>query len=552
MTRHFINPNTLRDDITAGLVLGIESIPDGLAQGLLAAVNPIYGLYAYMMGTFSGAFFTSSIYMAIQATGAMSLIVASVPQVHRGENADAALFALAILTGLVMLVAGLLKLGKLLRFVPHSVMVGFVNAVAILIILGQLSDLTGYDTRGANKVTQTIDLLLNLEQVVLPTLMVGVVTILLIMILENTRLGALGMVVALFVASMLVPLAGWDMVAQVNDIAEVPSSLPLPVLPPLSVFPGLIIPAFSLAFVGLVQGAGVSRNYVNPDGNYPDASGDFVGQGAANIFSGLFQGMPVGGSVSATALVTNAGAKSRFANIFAGITMAVVIVLFGNLVGYIALPAIAGLLILIGFRTLKPDQVETVWKTGRVQLTVMAITFVACLLIPLQYAVLVGVALAVLLFVLQQSNRAEVKAWEWEPGQLPIERDAPEVVPSDDITILVLYGSEFFATAPLIEEKLPDVTDDTHNAVVALVLRGEEEMGSTFLEVLERYAINLHSRNSKLMLIGVSVRMKDQLDQTKVAQTIGRENIFIRTDKVGEAAIQAWDAAHKWLVLESE
>jgi MFS superfamily sulfate permease-like transporter len=81
MLRQFFNPRTIRQDITAGLVLGVESVPDGLAQGVLAAVNPIYGLYGYMVGTFTGAFFTSSVFMAVQATGAMSLIVADVPQV---------------------------------------------------------------------------------------------------------------------------------------------------------------------------------------------------------------------------------------------------------------------------------------------------------------------------------------------------------------------------------------------------------------------------------------------------------------------------------------
>ena len=240
-----------------------------------------------------------------------------------------------------------------------------------------------------------------------------------------------------------------------------------------------------------MQGAGVSKNYVNPDGNYPDASGDFVGQGAANLFAGLFQGMPVGGSVSATSLVTNAGARTRFANIFAGITIAAVILLFGSAVQYIALPAIAGLLIVVGFRTLKPDQIEMVWKTGRIQKTVMTITFIACLLIPLQYAVLIGVALSVLLFVVRQSNQITVKEWEWEPGDLPIEHDAPEIVPSNAVTMLQLYGSVFFATAPLIEEKLPAVTDDTHNAAIVLIIRSEEDLGSTFLEVLSRYATDL-------------------------------------------------------------
>ncbi|MEZ4769607.1 MAG: SulP family inorganic anion transporter [Caldilineales bacterium] len=96
-------------------MLGIESVPDGLAQGFLASINPIYGLYAYMTGTFTAAFFTSSVYMAVQATGAMSLIVASVPQTQIGRYSAGSVFGLAILAGIIMLVAGLLKLGSLLR-----------------------------------------------------------------------------------------------------------------------------------------------------------------------------------------------------------------------------------------------------------------------------------------------------------------------------------------------------------------------------------------------------------------------------------------------------
>lgn len=547
MPRHAITAKSLKDDITAGVVLGIESVPDGMAAGLLALVNPIYGLYGYMVGTLTGAFFTSSVYMAVQATGAMALVVASVPQVRTGDYADASLFMLSILTGLIMLVAGSLKLGSMIRFVPNAVMTGFINAVAVLIILGQLDDFTGYSSNGPTKLFKAIDLLFNPHQMLLPTLTVGVLTIILILTLTRTRLGALGLVVAVIGTSMLVPLAGWDEVARVADIANVPGSLPRLTFPPLAVIPPLIIPAFALAFVGLMQGAGISKNFANPDGSYPDNSRDFVGQGAANIAAGLFQGMPVGGSMSATSLVYNAGAKSRFANIAAGLTMAVIILLFGGHVGAVALPAIAGLLIVVGFRTLKPSQIEMVWKTGRVQQAVMVITFLACLLIPLQYAVLVGVALAVLLFVIQQSNQVTVKAWKWEPGELPVEYDAPDVLPSNEVTVLMAYGSVFFATASLIERELPAVTADTRNAVVILGLRGEEDLGSTFLGVLERYARQLQTRNSRLMLAGVGSLVSRQLHQTGIAQTIGRENIFSRTDRIGEAGIEAWEAARQWL-----
>jgi len=182
----------------------------------------------------------------------------------------------------------------------------------------------------------------------------------------------------------------------------------------------------------------------------------------------------------------------------------------------------------------------------------MVVTFLFCLLIPLQYAVLVGVALSVLLFVIQQSNQVTVKAWTWQPGELPMEHDAPAVVPSNEVTFLQPYGSVFFASAPLIEKELPSVTRETHNAVIMLGLRGVEDLGSTFLGVLERYALELKQHHSKLMLVGVGPLTREQLEKTKIAETIGRENIFMRTETIGEAGILAWDAAQKWLAEQPE
>lgn len=550
LRRQFFNRSTIREDLTAGLVLGIQSIPDGLAAGLLALVNPIYGLYAYMTGVLTGALFTSSVFMSVQATSAMALIVASVPEVSQTATPNTPLFTLAILTGVIMLVAGLLKLGSLIRFVPNSVTVGFVNAVALLIILGQLDAFTGYATTGPNRVIRTYDLLRNLDQVHIPTLAIGVLTIILILTLEKTRLKALGMVVAIFFASLVVPLAGASQVALARDIADIPRALPAPVLPSISLMLGLIIPALALAFVGLVQGASITGSVPNPDGSYPDASGDFFGQGAASIMAGLLQGMPVAGSMSATSLVIAAGARSRLANIAAGITMALGILLFGRLVGLIAMPALAGLLIVIGFRTLRLDQLVTVWKTGLVQQTVMLLTFVAGLLVPLQYAVLMGVGLAVLLYVFQQSNRISVVAWAISPGQYPVEGPPPAAVPARQVTVLVPYGSLFFAAAPVFNEQLPAVTDTSYHAAVILVLRGERDLGSTFMDIIARYAEALRLRESRLMLVGVDPLVRRQMERTGMLGVIGRQNIFLVDDRVGQALQEALEAAEQWIAAQ--
>ncbi len=161
------------------------------------------------------------------------------------------------------------------------------------------------------------------------------VTIALILVLERTRAGPLGLVLAVIITSAGVAILGWGGVATVRELSEVPRSLPLPGAPMLRLVPSLLIPAASLAFVGLVQGAAIWAGFPNPDGRYPDASRDFIGQGAANVIAGIFRGMPVGGSMSATSLNKAAGARSRIALMIAGAVMAVVIIAFASLVGHL-------------------------------------------------------------------------------------------------------------------------------------------------------------------------------------------------------------------------
>ena len=322
---------TIRGDATAGVVLGVESVPDGLAIGLLAGVNPLAGVYGYLYGTIGGALFTSTPFMAVQGTGAMALIVADADLAARPDPGRA-LFTLAVLAGLVMILAGVLGAGSLLRFVPTAVMVGFISAIGINIVLGQLPNFTGYDAAGENRVMQTLDLALHFWRVEFASVAVGAVTVVLIVGLQRTRLGAMGLVVAIVAGSGLAAILGrnGDGVPRVGDISDIPNSLPSITLPVLGDLAYLAVPAVSLAFVGLVQGAGVSAAYPKPDGTPPDTGRDFIGQGAGNIAAGLFQGMPVGGSMSASALVVAGGARTRMALVIAGGVMALIVLLLAD------------------------------------------------------------------------------------------------------------------------------------------------------------------------------------------------------------------------------
>ncbi len=528
-------------------MLGLQSVPDGLATGLLTGVSPLAGLNAYMVGLLAGSLVTGSTFMAIQGTGAMAMIIADTPAVHESPSPEIALFTLAVLTGVVMLVAGLLRLGFVLRFVSNSVMVGFINAVGVNIVLGQLANFTGYEAEGANRIIRAIVTITSPLMLDAPSVLIGTATIALIVLMERTRLGALGLVVAVVVTSAMVAVLDLQSVATLADLGVALEGLPMPVLPSIDLVPVLLLPALSLAFVGLVQGAGISANFPNPDGTYGDASRDFSAQGVANVAAGVFQGMPVGGSVSASALNRAAGAKTRQSLLIAGVVIGFTIVALGSVVQAVAMPALAGLLMLIGFRTIKPADLVSVWRTGPVQRTVLGLTFALTMLIPLQYAVLVGVGMSVLLFVVRQSNRLVLRRRVLDGGH-DVEVDPPEELPAGEVVVLQAYGSLFFAAAPSFEAALPRVVPASRGSVVVVRLRGREDLGTTFIDVLARYAQQLLAVDSKLMLVSTNERIDEQLAATGIADLVGAGNIYRGDERVGATLDRARNDAEAWIM----
>ena len=546
----------LSSDLVAALTFAVVNVPQSMGHALLATVNPVLGIFTLMVAVPVGALFSSSVFMNVSTTGALSVAAGVVLlEFPAGQRAEA-LIVLILLVGLIQLLAGVFRLGFLIRFVSNAVMTGFLNGVAVLIILGQLSDLTGYQSSFSNRVAQALDLLLRLGQINPQITSIGVFTLALIVgLLWLKALQRFAFIIAIAVATVLLVLltlpalptaANFAVVPTVGGIAAIPREMPQLALPQLSLVLSLLLPALSVAIIGLVQGAGVSQGTPNPDGRYPSVSRDFLGQGAANMATSLVGGIPAGGSVSGTALLMGAGAKSRWGNIFVGLFVALIVLLAGPLVERVPMPALAALLIVAGFQGLRVEQGVMAWKTGRISRLVMLVTFLATLIIPLQFAVLVGVALSILLNTIRQSNKVVVTQWVLQAQGFPLEQPPPKHLPSHQLTILHVYGSLFFAAAKNMEEMLPTVGDATRT-VVAINLRGKSEIGSTFVTVLQHYAQALQARQGKLMLVGVDRLVRDQLAKTGVLKLIGNENVFVATPQIGEALNQAVAAANAWL-----
>ena len=536
-------------DLIAGLTTGVANIPDALASSVLAGVNPVQGLYAVMVGTPLGAIFSSSAYMNVAATSALAITAGSaIAGYSSGEARDTAITTLALLTGLIMVIAGLLRLGRLLRFISNSVVIGFLTGVSINVILSQIGDFTGYSSEYSNKVVKAVDTLLHFGQIDFQTIAIGLLTVVVILLVDRTKLRNFSMLFGMVAGTATLLLLGWTGVQQVSDIATIPGSLPMPKLPDFSLIPDLWLDAVALAIIALVQGAGVSKGYPNPDGAYPDSSRDFIGQGVANLGASLFQGMPIGGSVSGTALNVSSGAKSRWANIFSGLIIVAAILLFSQAVSLVAMPAMAGLLIVAGFQSIKWDRIADVWSTSWAPRIVMLVTLVLTLILPLQQAVFVGVLLSILAqFFITSSREVRVNQLIPNPDGSVTEQPAPAELASNSVTLLQLYGNMTFAGAETLEQFLPKAGSAVR-PVVILRLRAQEGIGSSFVTVLERYSHQIQGAGGKLMVAGVSRKVKGQLDRTEATgEILGPENVFVATTALGASTRAALAAAQRWL-----
>lgn len=543
--------STITSDLIAGLTASIPSVPDAMASGVLAGVSPIFGLYGLMIGTPVAALFTGSAFMSVVTTSAMAITIGTTLGGYQGQDQISALITIAIVIGIVQLTAGLLRLGFLVRYVSNAVMTGFLSGLGVLIVLSQVGDLTGYSSDFASKVMASFDTLLHLGQVDLPTTIVGLTAIALIVVLDRTRLRKFSMLIALLAVALLPVIFGWNSVVLVGDTASIPPGLPKPAIPTPILNLDLITVGIAVAIIGLVQGAGISLGYPNPDGKYPDVSKDFVGQGIANLAVSLFQGLPVGGSLSSTALVVSAGAKSRLANVFTGLFAILAVVLFAPLIELLPMAGLAAILVIAGVQSIKIPRIQTVWRTSAASSAMMVFTFIATLVLPIQFAVFLGVILSFVLHIYRSAEKVDIlEIVPLGDGRYE-ERPAPDQLPSNQVILLSPEGSLFFAGAAEFEEDLPDV-EDAERTVVLVRLRGRDEIGSTFMSVIGRYASRLKANRSKMVLVGVSEPVYHQLEKTGILDELGRENVYLATSILGDSSQEALQDAEQWLANKVE
>ncbi|GHJ47211.1 hypothetical protein Cs7R123_45530 [Catellatospora sp. TT07R-123] len=540
-------PRPTGRDAVAGFVTGLFSIPEGVAYASIGGFAAPLGLWSGVVPTILGSVFARTVLMVTTLTSAIALSARSVLQAAGLDTGDiGAIATLTVLVGVVMLILGLLRLGSVMSYVSTAVMTGFTVGIALQIIAGVIKDATGYSPGSSNTVGKLADALIHLSRWKTPVVIVAAATVaawLLFRLWRPTR--SLATLLSLLVVTAATVLLGTD-VERVADIAAIPRSLPPFTLPDLGAVPALATGAVAIALVALAQAAGIGAAVVNPDGSRPDASKDFSAQGVANLAGGLFGALPTGGSLSRTGIAQSSGAHTRWAGIFAGVFLAVIVLLVGPYAGLIPMAVIGGIMLVIGAELIerRRNDIMLVLHTSWPSAIAMIVTFAATTALPLQYAIFLGAALSILLTsitVTRSSRLLEFRRGDggWEIG------DPPAHLPSGRTTVLHYDGAGFFSEVGRIDQDWPDTTGATDAAVVLSVRGAVDVPSATFLKALDDRVGRLDAQGISFVMAGVPDRFRDLLIRNPQLANLNPEHLVAQTPRIMESVEQAYALAEQ-------
>jgi SulP family sulfate permease len=446
-----------------------------------------------------------------------------------------AVVTMSLLAGAIMILLGVLKLGKVVNFVSNSVMTGFVAGVAILIMVGKFGDIFGYDPDGFdNKIVKAGDILIHPGQWDATTTAVGLGTIAAAFALKAIpALERYALVLVVVIGTAVVWIFGLD-TTLISDQATIDTgldALPIPdsvdVLPDLTMIPELLVGSLAIAIVALAQGAGIRPAFPNPDGSRSSANRDFVGQGLGNLVGAFFQSTPTGGSLSRTAVSADGGSNRRLAGFVAGGSVVILVVVFGDVVGHIPEAVIGGLLFVIGVELVTgrlPDA-RLAWDAGRASAVLLAVTLALTLVVPLQWAIIGGAVLSLLAYVGASGSSARLVCLVRDDAGWLISDDLPATLPTDEPLVVRYMGPDFFAVVSTVGEELPDA-DPAGPGVIVLDLGRMHRYSSTMLKQLEHYIGALRSSGSGLVLLQVDEGERRTLHRVGLLDLIGRDNVI--------------------------
>jgi sulfate permease, SulP family len=456
-----------RRDLIAGLTVAAIALPQGMAYALIAGVDPKFGLYSVIVVTAIASIFGSSSHLINGPTSAISLLVFSALAFLDPENRTdlyEALFLLGVLVGAIQILIAVFKLGDLTRYVSESVIIGFMAGASFLLAIGQIGNALGLRDKGTGDMQVLHRLWVTLfhgDHVNTKALFISGLAVVLAVVLRKVvtryRLPLVDMLSVLVITGLVAYFAGWATPGPgggpaVAIAGKIPANLPTLHIPEVKTawLGNLSKGALAIAFIGLIEALSIAKAIANETKQKLDYNRQILAEGLANLTGGFFQCLPGSGSLSRSAINYQAGAATRFSGVITAAVVAIAILLFAPLLAYIPKPALAGLLLVTAARLVDFKRLFFTLRATRYDAGLVLVTALTAVLVDLDTAVLLGVALSILLFV---PRAAKLKGAELivTPERVVRERLPLDAAVDPGLLIYDLEGELFFGAAPELD-----------------------------------------------------------------------------------------------------
>lgn len=533
---------TLRADLLAGLTVSVVAIPQAMAYALIAQVPAEYGLYTVIFHCLIGSMFNSQPLLSTGPTNTQALLIASIttrmvapdlPEDQRIAMFVQLAIVLSLVKGVIQIVLAEARLGNLVKFVSHSVIVGFSAGAGVLIAGGQIHSFLGFATQ---RTAEQWPGVVGIAQRLAPHLgeispwAVGVGLLSLAIVLGSRKLSRMfpGPLIAIVVAALCVFL--FDLThSELTRIRPLPDALPMPAAPNWSLlfnrFDGVLSGAFALALMGMMEAYSVGKAIANKTNTSVSANQEMFSQGLTNFVGSFLNCIPGSGSFARSALNHYMGARTFLAGVFNGLFILIIFLLFAPAAQYIPMTAIAAILFVIAYGLIDFAYLRRVVRTSRADTWACLGTFVATLIFPLAYAVFVGIFLNIALY-LRRSSTLHVAEMVRSPGGPFIERPLTDRTGRQKVTFLQVEGDLFFGVADDLQETLFKLANSPGLRCVILRMKRTHWIDTTVLTVLEQFVMQMRERGKHVVLCGLRENLHHRLQSFGLAQQVGEDNIF--------------------------
>ncbi len=543
-----LSAESAKADLLAGLTNAAIVLPQGVAFAIIAGLPPEMGLYTAMITVVVAAFWGSSMIMVSGPTTAISAILfATLSELAPPGTPDYVSLALTmtVLVGLLQLVAGVARLGALISFISHSVIVGFTAAAAILIAVSQLGSAMGLSLeQGGSILERLARVAAEADETLWSAVAVALVTLATIVLFQRIDRRIPAYLIALVAGSAFALLIGASD-RGVATFSALPSVLPSPTLPlaPLGDVVGLFQGALSIAFIGLLEAISIGRAFAVRRGERYNSNQEIVGQGLSNIVGGFFQAYAGSGSFTRSGLNAECGAKTPLAAILAAVWLLAMLLILAPLVVYIPVPAMAGLILYVAWRLIDFSEIRHIMHS-RSETWILLATFLAGVLLDLEFAIVTGVIMSLIFFLYESAHPfVGVGAPTIENGRRVFRNAERLNLPQcPRISGLRIEGPLFFASIEKVEARFRQIeADNPGQNIKILGLRSVGKIDLAGADFLVNEIKRARRQGGDFYIIAARPETVGRLERLGVLKELGEDHLFKNKEPAIAAAVRKVD-----------